>query len=445
MLTRALLGLTLLATLPALSQVDPTATSSPVAQDNDLLMPIPPMVSAQAFPATALSEERSNQLHGGLAFESAYYDNLLPDYGGQPITDVGYSIRPSLNLDKLTPRVHQVWGYSPSFTLYEHTGARNLVDQSASFGIQSRLSPHTTLSAHDGFQDTSNVFSQPDSLGGGSISGGAPSSPADILAPYADRLSNSANVAVAYQFSRNGMIGASGSGTVFHFPDTAQSGGLPDSNSRGGAGFYSRRLSATQYVGVTYQYVKIVSSSPNAQLQVDTNSVLPSYTAVFEHGVSLTLAAGPQYSTLAETSISPISSLTPAILASISKQGLRVVLAASYSRFVSGGGGLLGAFTAESASAHVRCVITRHWTADSSGSYSLYTNLSSAAPGSAPGGHSISGTATVERSLNERLVAQFGYARLHNRFAGVAAVTADPDSDRVFASISYQFSRPLGR
>jgi hypothetical protein len=40
---------------------------------------------------------------------------------------------------------------------------------------------------------------------------------------------------------------------------------------------------------------------------------------------------------------------------------------------------------------------------------------------------------------------EVGYQRLHQSYGGIAAITSDPDADREFASISYQFTRPLGR
>src|ERR1039458_6801509 len=107
MLTRACLSLALLVTMPAWSQALPTATAGPGVLDDEYRMPIPPMVSGQAFPTTTRSEARSNYLDAGLTFQPAYYDNLLAGYGAQPIGDMAYSIRPMIEYNQLTPRLHR--------------------------------------------------------------------------------------------------------------------------------------------------------------------------------------------------------------------------------------------------------------------------------------------------------------------------------------------------
>src|SRR5260370_19890695 len=107
MLTQACLSLALLVVTPTWSQALPTATANPEIPGDEYRMPIPPMASGQAFPTTTLSEERSNYLDAGLSFQSSYYDNLLAGNGTQPITDVAYSIQPSIGFDRLTPRLHQ--------------------------------------------------------------------------------------------------------------------------------------------------------------------------------------------------------------------------------------------------------------------------------------------------------------------------------------------------
>jgi hypothetical protein len=52
---------------------------------------------------------------------------------------------------------------------------------------------------------------------------------------------------------------------------------------------------------------------------------------------------------------------------------------------------------------------------------------------------------TVEHALSAHFNLQFEYDRLHQSYAGIPAITSNPDSDREMLSIQWQLSRPLGR
>ena len=60
-------------------------------------------------------------------------------------------------------------------------------------------------------------------------------------------------------------------------------------------------------------------------------------------------------------------------------------------------------------------------------------------------GHTVSGTASVQQQFGQHLNLQLGYTRLHQNYSTVAVLASIPNTNREFVSISYQFSRPLGR
>lgn len=445
MLTRLCVSLLLLVAIPAICQVEPTATAPADVPDDEYKMPIPPMVSAQAFPTTTGTDELSNSLDAGLTFESAYDDNLLPSYGTQPISSMGYSFKPSLSFDKLTPHLHQTWKYNPGFTIYQNLSARNEEDQDLLFDIQYRPSKYVTISGQDSFLKSSNVFNQGDSLSGGPISGAPPSSPEDFLYPYADRLTNAANVEATYQFSRAAMVGGGGTGGIYDFTNQTQYPNLYNSNSRGGSAFYNHRMFGTQYIGVTYQYAKILGYPTTGALEIQTHTVFPFYTAYFKSGLFVSIAVGPQHFDLQFAPVPETSSWTPAAVASVGRQGVHMNFAARFSRTVSGGGGLLGAFNSTSASANATWQFARAWNLEGAGNYLLRENVSQASASTEKGGHSVSGSISIERTLGEHFRASLKYQRLHQVYSGIAAIASNPDSDRESISISYQFKRPLGR
>src|ERR1039457_1383820 len=131
MLIRASFILALLMATPAWSQVD-TNITEPASPINDSPMLTPPPVSGQTYPTAPTSESRSNYLRYGLAFTTAYSDNVLGGSSPTPVSDVSYSIWPTIAFDKTTSTLHSVLTYSPGFTFYQRVSARNEADQSAS-------------------------------------------------------------------------------------------------------------------------------------------------------------------------------------------------------------------------------------------------------------------------------------------------------------------------
>jgi hypothetical protein len=386
-----------------------------------------------------------------MAFTSAYTDNALGSVNGHPVSDVSYSVAPFIALDETTPRLHVVSTYAPGFTFYQRESSLNETDQNASINLQYRLSPHVTLSARDGFQKSSNVFNQPDLASAGAVSGGTQEANFSVIAPIADRLSNTGNVGITSQFAANGMVGASGTFTNLHYPDQAEVPGLFDSSSQAGSVFYSLRISKMHYIGVTYEYQRLLSYPTEGQNETQTHAILFFYTLYATSRFSVSFFGGPQYS---DTVQPPLPSLpvqvpearawTPAAGASLSWQARLTNIAVSYSHIISGGGGLIGAVHMDSASASVRQQMTRSLSGSLAGGYVQNDVLASVLAGNI-NGHTVSGTASLQQEFGQHINLQLGYTRLHQDYSSVAVLAATPNTNREFVSISYQFSRPLGR
>jgi hypothetical protein len=127
-------------------------------------------------------------------------------------------------------------------------------------------------------------------------------------------------------------------------------------------------------------------------------------------------------------------------MASFGWQGSRTSLGASYSRIVTAAGGLNGLFHSDIAGISGRWQMNRTWAMGLSASYTKYQNVLTFSP-SVAGGHTILGTASVQRSLGEHLSLQAGYNRIQQNYHGT--VPTVPTADRLFISVTYQFARPL--
>jgi len=405
----------------------------------------PPPVSGGSFPVSSTSEERSNYLRGGVTFNTAYSDNVLGATSTTPVSDVSYSVWPTIALDETTSRLHAVLTYAPGFTFYERTTSRNEQDQNLSLALQCRLSPHVTVNLADGFQKSSSVFNQPDQGLAGAVSGTAQEANDSVIAPLADRLSNNGNAGITYQFAPNAMVGASGTFTNLHYPDPSQVPGLYDAASRGGSAFYSYRISQQHYVGVTYQYQELLSYPAEGTNETRTDAFLFFYTFYSAPRFSFSLfgcpqyySAGTQFLSAAQPAIPASSAWTPSAGASVNWQSLHTGMAVSYARTVSGGGGLIGAVELDSANASLRQQLTRNLSASLAGGYANNGVLSVASLG----GHSISASAALQRQVGEHFNVQAGYTRLHQNYSFLAA---NPDTNREWVAVSYQFFRPLGK
>jgi hypothetical protein len=372
--------------------------------------------------------------------------------GTVPVSDFIYTISPTLSLNQTTTRQQLALIYSPGFTFYQKNSTLNASNQNANLNFQYRLSPHTSISLNDSFQKSSNAFDQLYPLSGTTISGSTQSPSAEVVAPYADRLSNTANMGFGYQFSRNRMIGIGGAFAVSNYPNPAEAAGLYNSNSWGSSIFYSQRLSSKQYMGLTYQYIQSRGNPVNGQdnlgntsTEVQTQTVLPFYTIYFSPKISLSISAGPQHYDATQAPLPSIHSWTPSIMASIGWQTSHTNLAASYSRTVSASTGLDSASDSNTTSAAANWQIARTWSTGLGFSYFSNKSVGPVSSTLNSNGHTVSGTISVQHALSENFRAELGYTRLQQSYSGIAAISTVPDSDREFISVTYQLTRPLGR
>jgi hypothetical protein len=407
-------------------------------------MATPAPVSGEGYSMGFTSETRSNYLRGGVVFSAAYDSDVTVGANGQPVGDESYTIWPTISLDETRSRFHLTLSYSPGYTFYQNTSSLNAANQNFAVGFKYRLSPHVTLSLRDSFQKTSSILNQANPDSGSPVSGAVFVPNNSVIAPIADVLTNNANATLSYQFSANGMIGASGTFTNLHYPNQAQVPGLYDSSSRGGSAFYNVRLSKMHYIGATYQYQTFLSYPNGGQSETQTQSILLFYTVYFKPTLSVSLFGGPQYSDTQQLGLPPSRSWSPGGGASFGWRGKLTSFAASYSQAINGGGGLVGAVHSYSLSASVRRQLTRTLSTAITANYANNKALD-ALPGFNNSGHTISGSASLQRQIGEHLNAGLQYTLVHQSYNDVPALSGAPDHNRVAGTISYQFSRPLGR
>jgi hypothetical protein len=444
MKARVLFVMALLAAIPAWAQVEPSATGGSATTDDTEEMMTPPPVSGESFPTEVGSEEQSNFIKGTFVFNTSYVDNL---YAGSPntVSEKIYTVLPTLSYDQAFPRQHVSLIYRPGFTFYQPSSALNEVDQNVDAEYKVRLSPHINLNANDTFQKSSTAYGLEDSAAGGAVSGSTQSLTPGIVAPFAERLTNSASAEFSYQFSPVGMVGGSGSLMRLSFPNVTQSTGLYDSNERGGGAFYNRRLSASQYLGANYQYSWDVAQPNNANSETQTHSINGFYSVYPRPDLSISVSGGVQRYSFMQAPLPESGGWGPLVTTSIGWQRPHTNLAARYSRQSTSGGGLLGVFQSNSVSVTARWRLSPAWSAGASGNYANNKSITPLASKSVQDGHSISAQGTLGYAIDASLHLNLEYDRLHQDYSGIPSIADNPNSDRVMISFEWEFSKPLGR
>lgn len=440
---RWLVLLFLLASGPLWSQVEPSATGGVATPEDDEKMALPPPVSGQAYPTAVGAEERSNFLSGGVTLTASHNDNIEPGQSAAPISDMIYSILPTIKLNQTMPRQRRELDYSAGFVIYDPTSALNTVQQNARASYQYRFSPRATFSAGDGFSQSSNAFNSGIPSAGTGVSGSSPGPEIAVITPYAEQISNGGNVEFSYQYGKDGMVGGSGNTVLLDYPNPSETEGLYNFISEGGSGFMIRRFLGNQYMGGIYKFYRVVTSSGGSVTRTDTISLF--YTIYLNRTVSISFSGGPQHYDAEYTGAATQSAWTPSGTASIGWQQKRTNFNASYSRTVTGGGGLLGTYDATSVAGSARWLLARTWSVAAAANYFISKNATSIQYSSFPTGHNVYGTVSLQHMIGQSMNAQVGYSRLHQNYNYVTSVASNPDSNGVFISFSYLFTKPLGR
>jgi len=433
----------LLCSTPLWCQVEPSASGGQATADDDSLMTLPPSVSGSFYSSSVGSEERENTLGGGLLFTAAYDDNVIANVNGSPIGAESYTIEPNIYFNTHTSRLSGSLNYVPGFIFYDPTSDLNQVTQNAVAQFEYRLTPHTTVGVEEGFTQNSTVFSTPYTLQGATISASGADMPGIVIDPYVGQLSDYTSGHVGYQLSRSSMISASGSFSSFQYTGAGPITGFYNSQGGGGTGAYSRRLTRRQYVGASYRY----STTTSSPFPSTTTSQFESafYSIGIGAGFSLSITGGPEYTTTTSPKVVTTHSWSPSGNLGLGWQRKRAVFAMSYARAVTTGGGLLGSFTMDNASATAGWQFTQRLVGSLNGDYVNTKTATLLAASGNPTGHTVFGGATMQYRLAEHLNLVGQYSRVHNTYGAIMALAEDPNIDRISVSINYDFRRPIGR
>ena len=428
----------------------PAPALGPELPYTEILTP-PPPVNGVLMPLTFSSDGlRSNFLSGGIKVGSGYDDNALVTPADH-ISNVSTSVVPRIEIRQNRERWSLDFAYSPAITINQNLGEQNQFAQSLSFLSNYRLSPHVTLQLRDNFAMTNNLFAGlfANTLGPGPLQ----QSNSSVITPLADSTSNNTGLGLTYQFSASSLVGVSGNYYLVNYGSVAGTprvSGLIDSRSPSAAGFYAHRFSNRHWVGAAYNFKQLMFDPGG---RTTTHGVLGFYSLVIDTHMTLSLWAGPQYSTTFVSNVlvpQPNAGLlalpsqwSPAGGVMFDWQGNHTGLHGGYSRLISDGGGLAEAVTMQQADAEFKRRLAARWTARVGGVYTRNNPLY-ALTRNAPL-RSFQGNAGIEYRITDNLGVSVLYGRQQQRYEYPLLPSATANQNRVWCSLYYIFAHPLGR
>jgi len=248
----------------------------------------------------------------------------------------------------------------------------------------------------------------------------------------------------------NQMLGASAQYSQFDYPDAkTQAIGLYNSNSYSGTAFASERFASRQYLGGSIEHSRTVSYLKTADSVLQSDDLFGLYTIFLRNSpqnlVSVSLIGGPEHYTAEQDPQPSLRAWATALTAAMGWQAHLWTMAANYSHNVTAGGGLPGAYREDSLKGMYRRELAPTWDVTVSGLYALNKNVTPLFPLSEPGGHTYTISFAAEHMVTRNLKVQFGYDRMNESYSGVGALSEFPNSNREYGSVTYQFTRPMGR
>jgi hypothetical protein len=429
----------------------PASALGPELPYTEVLTPPAPVSNVQ-MPLTFSSDgARSNFLNGSIQLGSGYNDNALVT-PNDPISNVSVLVVPRIEIRQNRERWSLDLAYSPGITINQNLSEQNQFAQSLSFSANYRLTPHVSLQLRDNFAITNNLFSG--LFGNTPGPGPLQQSNSSVITPLADSTSNNTGLGLTYQFSASSLVGVSGNYYFVNYGSVAGTPGISgfiDSRAASAASFYAHRFSNRHWVGATYNFKQLMFD-PGGRTVV--HGVLGFYSLVLGTHMTLSLWAGPQYSTTfisnvlivqlgTGNSLALPAQWSPAGGVMYSWGGSRTGLHAGYSRLISDGSGVAEAVTLQQADAEFRRRLAARWTATAAVAYArnnpLHT-LSTIAPL-----RSFQGNAGIEYRITDNLGMSLSYGRQQQGYEYPLLPSATANQNRVWFSLSYMFARPLGR
>ncbi len=412
----------------------------------------PPPIASGVRPSLTLGAEgsRTNFITANLQLLAAYDGNVLSS-STQRVSDVSYLLAPGLTMAQTRERWDWLLAYNPGFTVNQRFQDRNQSAHNLSADIAYRFSPHVVLRMRDTFAKTTSLFSQLFSSAATTGFGPLQQANSSLITPLNRQTGNTSSADFSYQFNASSTIGVGATYYFVNFDQIASTNGVPtsliDSRSLMLNASYGHQFSNKQWLGTSYDFQQL-------HFQFGTRTTIQRlllfYSVPLRERVIFSLWAGPEYSrTDAAANFMGLAGFSGAHWsgaggASLTWQGQHNGFRTEFTRRISDGGGLTQAVVLQQASAEVQRQLSKRWSTNLGVNYANNDPLNPFVS-SLGRVRVLSATAGLNWALREYVAIGMNYGRDRQEYPQSPARMTPANRNRGAVSLSYSFTRPLGR
>jgi hypothetical protein len=415
------------------------------AQQQDLPVPV-----GTEMPAVAFQSEGKvvNVLRADFRLSTVFDDNAFGRQNAR-VNDLQFGVNPVFGFQQTRRHLQLDLTYAPGSVFSQRLPDR--FTQMGGADIRYMPTPRLSFHVRQDYAVTTDPFQSV--LQDGFLPQPAPTNRPNnpAIFPHLKQTTLMSNADVSYRLSQHTTVGLNGYFSDLRYDNLATGIGTPLIQTRTASGsfFLSHRLSARHSVGFEYTLLDLFFGQTDARTRAHNFAFFDNI--ALSRRSTLSVYAGPEYTYTHNQVVLNIqlfiisvpvtrTSWSSAGGAVYNWNGTKNAVQAGYSRSVSDGGGLIGAVRANSGFVQIRRQLPGRLVGDLGGQVSNNSALAILS------GHQyyfrqVSGSIGLTRQISHRAFFRLSYSHLNQS----STIVPLANHDRVELSMSYQFSKPLGR
>lgn len=413
-----------------------------------------PMVTNGQMPGAVPRDEanRSNIFSASFQAGARFDDNAIVR-STTKLSDIDYSFRPNFAVMQTFQRFDYGLSYSPGVDISEHGYFGEQFTNMLNGHFTWLLSKHSSFSMQQNYILSTDPFqqygSQPFATAPGPVVAPNPS----VFLTNVRRTSNFSQAQYSYQPAQHTTLGLSGNYGLSHYGNTSSSptnATLLGFQIVSGQAYVSQQITPRNQLGVQYSGQVLKFQGVNARTTTHSFSIFDQVRLT--QNTSFTLYAGPQYSLIFNQAALNLgfaileiplreNTLSWSGGGIFQMTGRRGAMVLNYSHGVSDGGGVTGAVNLNAGSARFNWKLSPNWNAKMD--LAAADNQLLGVKTGAAELRTYSATVGFGRRIYRNVSMNLFFERLNQ--SGSIAGLSTGNHDLAGVSISYDFSRPIGR